>query len=139
MVEKQPWKEDFSIGNENVDRDHKEILKIAHSLINLIENGKDNNQFAIILTKMHEYAFRHFQKEENYLRSMEYPNLEAHQKLHRDYIYRISKYNMDLISDNPPNPKEVFDYVVDWWENHIQQTDKNYEEYKKVNNLTAEY
>ncbi len=44
---------------------------------------------------------------------------------------KVAVYNTELLGNNPPDPKEIIEYIEDWWENHIVSLDKEYEVYKK--------
>jgi len=116
---KRVWTNELSIGNSTKDDDHKKLLEIFNDLVELIENKKDRQEFAKILTKMTNYSLIHFKREEEYMRKLSYPILARHKNSHRNYIYKVAMYNVDLLSANPPDPKEIISFLEKWWTNHI--------------------
>lgn len=137
------WTNEFSIGNEDVDYDHNKLLDIFNDLVELIEYKieykKDRQEFAKILTKMTDYSLNHFKKEEEYMRKMSYPLLSEHKNYHRDYVYIVAMYNVDLLSINPPEPKDIIAFLEKWWTNHILTHDDKYEKYKNEIESVATY
>lgn len=129
-VKKIIWTNELSIGNSTVDDEHKKLLEIFNDLVELIEYKKDRQEFAKILTKMTDYSLIHFKREEKYMEKLSYPVLAQHKKSHRDYIYKVAMYNVDLLSANPPDPKEVIAFLEKWWTNHIMIHDNEYEHFK---------
>jgi hemerythrin len=130
-IARYDWNESLSIGNKDVDDDHKKLIEIINNLIDLIELNLDRKEFARILSKMTDYSLTHFKREEAYMQKFCFPELSTHQKHHMKYIYKVSIYNDALLSHNPPDPKEIVDFLKAWWENHILKEDSGYEIYKK--------
>lgn len=48
-----------------------------------------------------DYALRHFTAEETYLASRGYPELESHQRVHREFTARILALQQDLAEQRP--------------------------------------
>ncbi len=133
------WTNELSIGNINVDNDHKQLLDIYNDLVDLIELNKNREEFAKILSKMTDYVLKHFKQEEFYMQELAYPKLTEHKQYHRNYNYKVSMYNVDLLSANPPDPKDILEFLEKWWKNHILNNDLDYENYKKKNELDVKY
>tara|TARA_R110001583_G_scaffold194758_1_gene366857 strand:+ start:2389 stop:2823 length:435 start_codon:yes stop_codon:yes gene_type:complete len=130
-LEKKDWTNQLSIDNIDVDSDHKKLLDVYNDLVDLIELNGNRTEFAVILSKMTDYSMRHFNKEEIYMQEFNYPKLKEHVQYHRDYKYKVAMYNVDLLSSNPPDPKEIIQFLKKWWTNHILNNDMHYENYKK--------
>ncbi|MDD3721449.1 MAG: hemerythrin family protein [Lutibacter sp.] len=138
-VKKIVWTNKLSIGNPVVDYDHNKLLDIFNNLVELIENKKNDQEFAKILSKMTDYSLNHFKKEEEYMRKMSYPLLDEHKSYHRDYIYKVAMFNVDLSNNNPPDPKEITAFLEEWWTNHILIHDNKYEKYKNKTQSVSTY
>ena len=110
-----------------------------NDLVDLIEQNKNREEFAKILSKMTDYVLKHFKQEELYMQELSYPKLTEHQQYHRDYAYKVAMYNVDSLSANPPDPKEILEFLEKWWKNHILNVDIDYENYKKKNELDISY
>jgi hemerythrin-like metal-binding protein len=133
------WMENLSIGNPDIDYDHKKVLEIINDLVDLIENKRSRVEFARILSKMTDYSLTHFKHEENYMLDLGFPQLNAHRKHHLNYVYKVSMYNHNSAGNNPPDPSEVVSFLKNWWENHILKEDSLYEIYRKESNAQAKY
>jgi hemerythrin len=138
-LEKINWTNDFSIGNIDIDRDHKKLLDIYNDLVDLIESNKNNEEFAEILSKMTDYTLNHFGKEETYMQKFGYPKFTEHRQYHSNFIEKVAIYNFNLLSSNPLDPKEIIKFLVRWLIEHILKSDMDYEKYKKKIQSNATY
>ncbi|HNW52586.1 MAG TPA: hemerythrin family protein [Prolixibacteraceae bacterium] len=129
-AKKKIWTDELSIGNVRIDNDHKKLLEVYDDLVDLIEHNGSNEDFAKILSKMTDYVFKHLKNEEKYMEEFGYPKLKEHQQFHRNYNYKVSMYNFNLLGSNPPNPHEIIEYIREWWINHILKHDIDYENYR---------
>jgi hemerythrin-like metal-binding protein len=135
-MRKKIWSNEFSIGNSAIDEEHKRLLEVIDDLVDLVELNGNREDFAKILSKMTDYVFIHLRKEENYMKEFAYPRLKEHIQYHRDYNYKVAMYNTELLGSNPPDPKEVIEYLDKWWKNHILTFDLDYENYR--NSITSD-
>ena len=133
------WNDELSVGNSDIDIDHKQLIEIYNELIDFNETDRNRTDFALILSKMTVYCFVHFTKEEEYMEKMGYPDLAAHKRLHKEYIYKVAQYNIGLLSVNPPQIHEVIDFLEYWWVNHILEKDKKYNAFKLENKSDVKY
>ncbi len=136
---KVKWSNEFSIGNVEIDKDHKKLIEVYNNLIDLIELNGSREEFARILSKMKDYSLKHFKREEDYMEKFEYPKLEEHRNYHCSYTYKVAIYNTELLSASPPDPEEIIHFLEKWWTTHILSIDFKYEDYKKKVNSNAEY
>ncbi len=139
QLKRMIWSDELSIGNNNIDKDHQQLIHIYNDLIDLIEFKKVRNEFSRILSMMTDYCLEHFKKEENYMKEFNYPYFEEHKQMHNEYKYKVAKYNIDLFGENPTDPEEIILYIKNWWTNHILKYDLKYESYKKSNNYNTRY
>ena len=137
--EKMVLSDKLPIDNPEIDNEHKKLFEIYNELVDLIELKKSREDFARILTMMTDYSLKHFKKEEKYMSLLSYPKINEHIAYHRNYIYTVAMYNIDLLSENPPNPVEIIKFLKDWWLNHIIKVDSMYENFKKENALNIKY
>jgi hemerythrin-like metal-binding protein len=139
LTEKMISWEKLSIDNPEIDNEHKRLFEIYNDLVDLIEYKKSREDFAKILSMMTDYSLMHFKKEEKYMELLSYPKIREHRVYHRNYIYKVAMYNVDLLSENPPEPKKILKFLKDWWLNHILKIDSLYESFKKEHALNINY
>ena len=73
------------------------------------------------------------------MQELSYPKLTEHKQNHKDYSYKVAMYNVDLMGINPPEPREIIQFLEKWWTNHIMNSDLDYENYKKKIQSNAKY
>ncbi|MEA2074056.1 MAG: hemerythrin family protein [Campylobacterota bacterium] len=80
------WSENFAIKNEEIDKDHKILFKIANDAFLMSQEGADKTKLKEVITKLLDYFKSHFEHEENFMKEINYPRIEHHQKLHHSII-----------------------------------------------------
>lgn len=130
-LEKSLWNEGLSIGNPEIDSVHKQIIELYYDLVDALNFNLGREEFAKILSGMFDYGMNHFKKEEEYMRKFSFPGIEEHIKYHKGYLLKVSLWNSDFLSPDPPNEKEVMKYLATWWIHHIDNVDREYEVFKK--------
>ena len=122
------WKDEYSIGVEHIDEQHKELFRISQEIFNLY-----NNEFCVdkydriveLIEELKKYTVFHFNTEEEYMASINYKKLLSHKVDHADFIEKVS--NVDLASidkDHDAYLLDILKFVVDWIVNHILEKDK---------------
>ena len=80
------WKEEFNIGVDVIDKEHKKLFKIINKLFAFKED-EETRQWAcregIKFFKGH--AVNHFSDEEAYMDSIQYEGAEQHKRLHEGF------------------------------------------------------
>lgn len=80
------WKEEFNLGVETIDKEHRKLFRIINKLL-LFQEEEATRQWAcregIKFFKQH--AVNHFADEEDYMASIGYDGLEQHRRLHKGF------------------------------------------------------
>ena len=66
-MEKIIWGENFSVGVRVLDAQHKQIVMLVNTLIEMSDTKVDSEIISDTLTKMTKYAIDHFEREEQYM------------------------------------------------------------------------
>ncbi len=126
------WKEDYVLGIEEIDKQHKELFRIATEVHGLIRNELIFDKYDKILkllAELKEYTIFHFTSEEEYMLSIGYRKLLSHKVEHNDFIEKINNVDLDKIDqDHESYLMEILEFVLGWISNHILKTDKAYAE-----------
>ena len=80
------WREEFSIGVDIIDREHRRLFQIINKLFHFKEEERDSRwicQEGIKYFKGH--AVQHFEDEETYMASIKYEGLERHRSIHNGF------------------------------------------------------
>lgn len=117
------WTEELSVGNAGVDEEHKRLLHIANSLLAAMEKGRPKNEFAKILHELREYTVFHFNNEEDYMRSIGYPELPAHVEEHEKLKRRVKDLQQSVFLGEKVDVKLLKEMLRDWLIGHILSCD----------------
>lgn len=133
-----PWKDEFALGIEEIDEQHKRMLSIINKLFTLFEDEKYNDQDEInkIIKEMTDYANYHFATEEKYFDIFNYEKKAAHLEIHNQYRLKISNWHKcyQELCDRKVF-FEISGYLQDWWTWHINNTDREYVAFFKANGV----
>ena len=80
------WREEYSVGVEDIDKEHQRLFQIINKLFAFREEEKDSQwlgQEGIKYFKGH--AMKHFADEESYMESIGHPELERHRAIHQGF------------------------------------------------------
>lgn len=122
------WKEEFCIGVEMIDRQHKELFDKVYELLNEINDSVDHRRdeciAAILFLK--DYAVKHFAAEEAYQESIGYPEYEEHKKLHVKFVQSVLDHEKKMTASNfaEKDVKEFAGMLVTWLLYHVADTDQ---------------
>jgi len=124
------WKNDYLLGIEKIDEQHKELFRIAADIYELIKNQLITDKYDKILqliSELKDYTVFHFSSEEEYMQSIGYRKFFSHKVEHDDFIEKINNVDLDKIDlDHEQYLIEILDFVVNWISKHILETDRAY-------------
>ncbi|CFX41106.1 Haemerythrin/HHE cation-binding motif [Syntrophomonas zehnderi OL-4] len=124
------WKDEYRLGIDNIDEQHRKLFEIAGQAYALLKDQFSVDKYdniVTILEELKDYAIYHFQTEEQYMQSIGYRKLLSHKVMHDDFIEKINNTDLRKIDADPEKYLiEVLDFIVNWISEHILGQDKNY-------------
>jgi hemerythrin len=120
------WNDDFSVGVEELDRQHKQIIDIINSLVDTPRIILKYKNVSSVLMELTNYVSDHFLLEESLLQENGYPNLLEHSKKHTVYSDKIAGFIQDSLDNKNEVPHELIEFLTDWWTMHILHEDMQY-------------
>jgi len=124
------WRNDYLLGIDKIDEQHKELFRIAAEIYALMKNDLLTDKYDQILrliSELKDYTVFHFNSEEEYMQSIGYRKFFSHKVEHNDFIEKISNVDVDKIDlDHEQYLLEILDFVVNWIAKHILEVDKEY-------------
>lgn len=83
------WKEDYNIGVDIIDQEHRRLFKIINKLFRFSDE-KNKSQWACQegIKFFKEHAAKHFSEEEEYMASVHYERLNVHRHIHNEFRER---------------------------------------------------
>lgn len=115
------WDERFSVGNEEIDYQHKMLFDFANYLST--SSGKPDNRTEIgeILEELIAYTEYHFIFEEELLKN--HPSIASHRKIHAGFIAKVQCFEAEFKKGKDVINSALFMFLVNWIRDHILETD----------------
>lgn len=123
------WDHSFSVNNDEIDKQHKKWIAIINDLHDSLIKGNINEiDYSAMeaMKSMREYVKDHFTYEEDYMKSINYPDLAKHQNIHSKFYVQISEYYDDLKSGKLVLNTRIMKILMNWLKDHILNEDKKY-------------
>ena len=80
------WSDDYLIGIDEVDSQHKEFFTIVHRLHEECLLCEGENVIPEALEFLRNYAIRHFKAEQTLMEEHQYPRIDWHLSLHAKFL-----------------------------------------------------
>ncbi len=123
------WDNSFSVHNAEIDGQHKKWIEIFNKMHEILTEGGDkvlHSAGAEALKAMQDYSRYHFNFEEEYMRTINYPDLYIHKRMHKDFDNQIYTYGRDMQEGKIVLDTEIIKLIKDWLLYHILNEDKKY-------------
>jgi hemerythrin len=88
--QKIKWDDAYSLGIKNIDDQHKKLFDIVDKIFSLQESKDVKGNIRTILHELFEYIKVHFKDEEEFMKSINYPDLAYHIELHEQLVKSVS-------------------------------------------------
>ena len=119
------WKDDFRIGLDDIDAQHKIFLGYINQCYDAVTVNKQTGVPPDLVKKLKKYAEIHFSFEERMMEFCGFPEQEKHLELHRHFTNEILKLEKSrLAGESTATLKNILAMMRDWFLNHIIVEDK---------------
>lgn len=96
-------------------------------LFDLIDEIAEDHVDKSVFARLERYAENHFALEEEYMRQLEYPDIEAHIKAHDRFRQELRQLTRDAHSIEPAVRTALSTFLSEWLTRHIFGIDKQLE------------
>ncbi len=132
MVEIRQWTEDLSVGIGEIDKQHQRQFALMSELAEALRMGRDNATCREIMDRLEDYTHSHFIAEEAAMQRVDYPHFAAHKSEH-DRLMRQFRELQEELELEPGQTVDLLQALLgwldDWLVTHIQEVDRQYQEY----------
>ena len=135
-MESYDWKEEYAIGIDNIDKQHKQWLNILNQLHIAYKENRHLSVMDSILQQLYDYTRYHFETEEKLLEKLNYKAKQEHKQLHASFIKKLNKLSADHTNRKATLTYELLNFLRNWLLDHIQWEDKNYALVLKQNGVS---
>lgn len=88
-MENTIWKDDYKIGVDFIDKEHKQLFTTVDKLLR-ISKDEEKSEWACRegVKFLKNHTIEHFEHEEGYMQSIDYEDYEVHKRLHDNFRYK---------------------------------------------------
>jgi hemerythrin len=121
------WTPNFSVGVESLDTDHKVLISLINQLDDAVARAEPRETVQRVLDALLDYTAYHFGREESLMRACDYPDYEAHVRIHATLKAQVEDIR-DRYRRNPESihAREVLAFLKNWLSTHIVGRDHLY-------------
>lgn len=126
------WDDSFSTNNAEIDAQHKKWIGIYNDLHETLMGGNITELMDVTaktLKAIQDYANYHFTFEEEFMKSINYPHIVEHKRLHTNFDSQIYDLNRDVREGRVVLNTQLIKTMKNWIVDHILVADKKYVEY----------
>lgn len=121
-------KDEYYIGIDSIDEQHKKLFQIAEDTYNLLNNAYIVDKYdhiVALINELREYTATHFTEEEAYMESIKYKRFLSHKVQHQEFLDKINEIEINDLEENQDSIiMDILNFIYDWLVNHILETDK---------------
>lgn len=126
------WKDEYKIGIEAVDHEHRELINLINAALELIDQARQSGREARekVLDRLgdiHGSTSAHFALEERTMVDRSYPDYEHHKADHEDLLDALLDFIDDVDREEDAIPvTELEGRLTDWFSTHFRTQDAKY-------------
>jgi hemerythrin-like metal-binding protein len=118
------WKDSFSIGIEELDRQHQGFLEMLNEYYERTIRHGSGGVSPEMLRRLKEYADTHFADEEALMAFKGYRDLDAHRKQHRYFQKMLVDLENGRLEGYGTTVEGMLAFLRDWFLSHILEVDR---------------
>lgn len=123
------WMDQFSVGVDELDDQHRRLLEIINHLHEAMKSGNDRQRLCEVVDELVHYTRLHFEFEEKMMEQVGYPELAEHRRRHDAMVARVEQFRGDVADARASFGLKLMDFLKYWLTKHILGTDKGYAVY----------
>lgn len=130
------WNDKLSLGIKAMDDEHVILIEKINAFITALEQQyvkKDKEYLLTSFNNLASYTIEHFEDEERFLQSIDYPQLNSHKKIHENLINQVGIYG-EQIKSGTLNEKKIVSFLRNWLLSHIMGVDMQYSKHSHERN-----
>jgi hemerythrin len=126
------WKEEYSVGNPDIDKQHKQMFALG----NRLSEVSDFRDIKPIIMELYKYVREHFAREEVMMKSSGFPLLETHGLKHDALITQLNEISYQPF-DTDEAVYRLKKLIYEWLSYHIMHEDQKYCQFRREQNERA--
>ena len=127
------WSDKYSVGNREIDEQHKRLFAIFDGLVRAINRGDSVFGAEKTFLQLRGYVKNHFRYEESLMKKNRFPGYKEHKKKHNAISDTLHSYRTRLNNEKKHEKEqtalEIADFFESWLKGHIKAEDQQYTPY----------
>ena len=117
------WREEFSVGIEEVDHEHRELIGLIRGLQESLEEGASTDQVIDVLGEIYAQIAAHFALEEKMMRQTQYSAFADHKEDHETLLDDLRDIMDEVEDDGILDRVRLTDDLDRWFSDHFKTHD----------------
>jgi hemerythrin-like metal-binding protein len=117
------WTDEFSLGIDEVDKEHKALVDFINSLYDVIHVGADYVQVVELLGEIYSQIAVHFAHEEDMMQESGYSRFEEHREDHETLLDDLREIMDEVEADGSFDAIELSSDLNRWFIDHFRTHD----------------
>lgn len=121
------WTDEYSVGIDVFDTEHKKLIAIINELHDSFEHGVDRSIAEHALAELIAYTIEHFGHEDSFFDTWNYPDKAAHRVAHQELRQQVLEYRDTVLNRGGIEMSlELITFLRYWLLGHILSEDKKF-------------
>ena len=120
------WTDELGVRVTEIDDQHKKLIGLINKLHDAMRAGQGKQALEGTLQELAAYTVYHFQNEERYMQQFSYPGYLRHKAEHAAFVKKVTDFQKDFSHNRLGLTVDLMNFLKDWVNNHIRETDKQY-------------
>ena len=123
------WKDEYSVNNEELDGHHKQLIFILNTLYDECLKADNDDCVGSRLDELLAYTEYHFKAEEQYMRRIQYFEVDDHVEKHNGFSFKLNEMRGIPAVSQLELTKELIVFIGKWLLHHVLEEDRKYADY----------
>ena len=119
------WKTEYNTGVALMDQQHRRLVELINQLFQCMKDGGDRMLLASVVDELVNYTVTHFRAEEDVMKKHNYPDLDEHKMVHKNFVDQVGVYAKKIKAGDRLPPADVYKFLKDWLIGHIEKQDRD--------------
>lgn len=125
------WSEKYELGLKEIDDQHHGIADLINRIHESVNSGARDHDFVLkVLKSLDKYVAEHFAYEEKLFRAAKYPGIDQQMREHRIFSAQVKELHTQF-EKSFFDLRSVLRFMVGWFMEHTQGSDKDFVAYWK--------
>jgi hemerythrin-like metal-binding protein len=120
------WHEEYTVHNEELDCHHRKLFSILNSLYDDCLQVDSENCVGPRLNELLDFAAYHFKAEEDYMRRIEYFEIDDHIEMHNGFVFKLEEIRSIPHRSELETTRELIVFIGKWLLQHVLDEDRKY-------------